>query len=157
MNDGNRLRLVLGLALVIVALIGAGVTSADGIAGWMGGAMGGRGAGHMAGHMGWASGSSEGDAPAPREGAPEIEVISSEFGFDPAELRIEAGRPVNVSLVNEGDLLHDLTLEELDVRIVAGPGDTGRASITADAGTYRYFCSVPGHAEAGMEGILTAG
>lgn len=44
-------------------------------------------------------------APAPREGAPEIEVISSEFGFDPAELRIEAGRPVNVSLVNEGDLL----------------------------------------------------
>jgi uncharacterized cupredoxin-like copper-binding protein len=35
------------------------------------------------------------------------------------------------------------------------PGDTGSATINAPAGTYEYYCNVPGHREAGMVGTLT--
>ena len=37
---------------------------------------------------------------------------------------------------------------------VDGPG-ANRRTISLPAGTYVYFCAVPGHREAGMEGLVT--
>jgi azurin len=37
-----------------------------------------------------------------------------------------------------------------------GPGETDTVSFTAPAaGTYDYICTFPGHAMAGMRGVLT--
>jgi len=38
---------------------------------------------------------------------------------------------------------------------VDGPG-TNHREVELPAGTYVYYCAVPGHREAGMEGLLTA-
>jgi uncharacterized cupredoxin-like copper-binding protein len=35
------------------------------------------------------------------------------------------------------------------------PGDTVSATINAPAGTYEFYCNVPGHKQAGMFGTLT--
>lgn len=57
-------------------------------------------------------------------------------------------------LANEGNIVHDLTIDELGVHIVANPGERVVADVTLQPGTYTYYCSVPGHQAAGMEGTL---
>jgi len=90
-------------------------------------------------------------------GAPEIEVASRDFSFSPTELAVPAGSAVNVVLVNDGDLLHDVTIPALGFRVEAPPGSRVSASLTVvSPGRYQFICSVPGHREAGMEGVVIA-
>jgi uncharacterized cupredoxin-like copper-binding protein len=58
------------------------------------------------------------------------------------------------TLVNEGAIFHDLTIDELGIHIEANPGETVTETVQLEAGTYDYYCSVPGHRAAGMEGTL---
>lgn len=101
--------------------------------------------------MGW-SGTRAGTEQAPPvPGAPVVEVEATEFGFQPERLVIDAGETVNLTLINRGGLLHDLTIPELDIQLVAGPGETATAGLeTLEAGEYQMLCTVPGHADAGM-------
>lgn len=65
---------------------------------------------------------------------------------------------LDIELVNEGETLHTLVFEgyEGEMRLeVAENGDTDTGTISLDAGEYTYYCDVPGHRAAGMEGILT--
>ena len=92
---------------------------------------------------------------APLPDAETLEVRATEFGFVPTTLTVELGEPVNIALRNEGNLLHDLTIDEFGFRVVAGPGETRTAGFVPDrAGTFTFYCSVPGHAQAGMVGTL---
>jgi len=62
---------------------------------------------------------------------------------------------VNLILVNEGTLPHDITIPALGFSLPAAPGTTASGSLSvARPGTYGFFCSVPGHREAGMVGAL---
>jgi plastocyanin len=66
---------------------------------------------------------------------------------------------VTVELVNEGSVPHDVVIEELGDQVVAhadgGQTVTGQAEV--EPGTYTYYCSIPGHRQAGMEGAFTVG
>ncbi len=102
--------------------------------------------------MGGAAG---GEAAAPVPGASQIEVVARDFSFSPAEVTLPAGTTMNLVLANQGDLLHDVTIPALGFRLVADPGARASASLTTPTpGTYEFFCSIPGHREAGMIGIL---
>lgn len=91
------------------------------------------------------------------EGARQVEVVADSFAFDPGELTAEVGEDLTIVLTSE-DLLHDLTIDELDTQVVADRGETAEAGLRADeAGEYTFYCSVPGHREAGMEGTLVVG
>jgi uncharacterized cupredoxin-like copper-binding protein len=88
-------------------------------------------------------------------GAPDIAVVTRDFSFSPTEVTVSAGTTVNVVLVNGGDLLHDLTIPALGFRVEALPGTRASASLTVTSpGRYEFICSVPGHREAGMEGVV---
>ena len=66
-------------------------------------------------------------------------------------LEVSAGEPVNITVTNEGETLHDFTLEEADVHVNVAPGETKTTSVTInEPGTYEATCTVAGHAEAGM-------
>ena len=58
---------------------------------------------------------------------------------------------------NKGPLEHSFVVDELGVKLErVPPGQTGSVSFTPRAaGTYAYYCDVPGHKEAGMTGTLT--
>lgn len=89
------------------------------------------------------------------DGAREIDVVASDFHFEPPELTAEAGEELAIVLTSE-DMFHDFTIDDLDVQVAAGRGETATGGVSADEpGTYTYYCSVPGHRGAGMEGTLT--
>jgi uncharacterized cupredoxin-like copper-binding protein/mono/diheme cytochrome c family protein len=95
-----------------------------------------------------------GEAPA----ATAIEVVAgkpSELQFQPAQLSIPADTEVKVTLRNEGALPHNFAIDELQISVDILPGETKEFTIKAPAGTYQFYCNVPGHKEAGMVGTLT--
>jgi plastocyanin len=86
---------------------------------------------------------------------PEGAIVFTAIDIDFVEDRQEApAGDVTFVLVNEGNILHDLTIDELGIHMVANPGETVVEDVTLQPGTYDYYCSVPGHRAAGMEGTL---
>ncbi len=84
-----------------------------------------------------------------------LTVKASEFKFEPNTLQAPAGTDVTISLTDVGTIEHDLTIDEAGLKIVVKPGETKTGTFNLEAGTYTFYCSVPGHREAGMEGSLT--
>lgn len=87
-------------------------------------------------------------------GGGRLEIEAGDLYFAPEELAASAG-DVEMALVNVGAAEHDIVIEEAgDTRVVlAAPGETASGSIALEAGTYTFYCSIPGHRSA-MEGTL---
>ena len=99
-----------------------------------------------------ASPAAGGEAAAPA--AATFTVKLEDIFFDPKELTIPANTPVTIDLPNVGAAPHDFSIDALKISVPVEPGDTGSVTINAPAGTYEYYCNVPGHKEAGMVGTL---
>lgn len=144
----------LGVVLILIALIGMGALGGWGMHGPWNGPGSGRGPSWMP-HMGWGRSTGTGAAQAPIAGAQQVAVGLVDFAFRPAEIRVKVGQPVNLALVNQGRIFHDLTIPALSFRAAVQPGQQTEVGLTAStAGTYEFYCSVPGHREAGMVGRL---
>jgi plastocyanin len=78
--------------------------------------------------------------------------------YDKTSLTAKAGK-VSIDFTNTSPLGHNVTVESSAGKIVgATPTFQGGAktlSLNLKPGTYKFFCSVPGHRMAGMEGTLT--
>lgn len=112
-------------------------------------------AGEPAGGQGHGSHGHDEAPSAVADGAREVEVSATIQAFDPEDITAEVGEDLAIVLTSE-DMFHDFTIDELDVHVAADAGKTETGGITApEAGTYTYYCSVPGHRNAGMEGTLT--
>lgn len=83
--------------------------------------------------------------------------VAIDIDYSQAPESVPAGE-VEMQLVNEGNIVHNVVIEELGDELVveAGGGQEASGTVTLDPGTYAYYCSVPGHRAAGMEGSLTA-
>ena len=81
------------------------------------------------------------------------------FKFEPASITVRAGTPVHVTLDDNGDaLVHDFVIDDVggkQFKIEAQPQGRASCDFTPPAGAYQYYCSQPGHKEAGMVGTLT--
>ncbi len=85
-----------------------------------------------------------------------ITLVATEFAFDPD--RFVAAPEVEVTLDNQGLVIHNFVVEgvpEADFAVVADAGAVAAGTVTLAPGNYVFFCSIPGHREAGMEGLLT--
>jgi uncharacterized cupredoxin-like copper-binding protein len=141
----DRAQLIVGLVLVLGSMVGASLTMAGSPRG-----------GPISDHMRWmwAPESSAQRRPAV-PGAQEFVVKAGEFRFAPSRIEVPSEEPINITLVNDGALLHDLTILGLGFQLVARPGERSSGSVSLDAGDQQAFeCTVPGHAEAGMIGVL---
>lgn len=84
-----------------------------------------------------------------------IEVKATEFKFDPSALAATAGEDLTIKLVNAGVVEHDLTIDDLGLKVTVKVGETGEDTVEAvAAGTYEVYCAIAGHKEAGMVGTL---
>ena len=87
------------------------------------------------------------------EESPRLEVSATEMAYDPDEVAVAAGT-VEIVMHNDGTTLHDLRIADQPFIVEAGAGETGTAQVALEEGSYEFYCSLPGHREAGMEGVL---
>jgi nitrite reductase (NO-forming) len=72
-------------------------------------------------------------------------------------LTVHEGDVVQITIVNGEGAEHDIVVPELHVasQRVSSPGASSTLSFRAnDVGTFVYFCSIAGHRQAGMEGMV---
>lgn len=112
-------------------------------------------------------------------GPQEITLTAMDLAFEPTAVEVVAGRPVILTMVNEGALEHDFSILEIplaepveadeeemqhdmstvevdpELHFSAPAGETRSIEFTpTKPGTYEFVCTVPGHKEAGMVGTL---
>jgi plastocyanin len=82
---------------------------------------------------------------------------SGNLAFTSEEITAKAGKDT-IEFTNESPVPHDVKIEDSSGKEVGGTEIIQEGSDTAEVdlkpGTYTYFCSVPGHRQAGMEGTL---
>jgi nitrite reductase (NO-forming) len=91
----------------------------------------------------------------PIKGAPTIEVAGRNFAFEPAQLSVDVER-FNVAFTSE-DAFHTFVIEDAggDTVVAAARGaETDRGGVELAPGRYVFYCDVPGHRAAGMEGTI---
>lgn len=80
------------------------------------------------------------------------------LAYTTTEATTKAGK-VTIAFDNPQSLVHDVAIEDSSGKEVGATEviADGSDSTTVDLkpGTYTFYCSVPGHREAGMEGTLT--
>ncbi len=88
---------------------------------------------------------------------PDLRVMGTDaLKFEPTELTADAGT-VAVELQAGETVEHNFVVEELDNTqvVMVQPGQSAVGTVELEPGTYTFYCSVPGHRTAGMEGTLT--
>lgn len=83
-----------------------------------------------------------GPAAAEAAGPLHVEVVAKRFAFQPAEITVHKGQPVDLVL-KSGDVAHGLRVRELNIDIKINKGATGDVNFTPDkVGTFVGHCSV---------------
>ena len=87
----------------------------------------------------------------------EIDVAQSGFAFTKTTATASAGT-VELQSMNPQSVSHDISIKGNGVdehgNLVSN-GDVSTVTVDLKAGTYTFYCSVPGHEQAGMKGTLT--
>jgi nitrite reductase (NO-forming) len=105
------------------------------------------------------------DAPAPQAQAAAqpsgavlgtLELHSIDLGFKPTNLMVAQPGRYTVKLTNDGVMAHDVTFLD-GTKIATNPKETKSADVEVPAAGMSFFCSIPGHADAGMKGMIMVG
>jgi uncharacterized cupredoxin-like copper-binding protein len=86
-------------------------------------------------------------------------ITLSEFQIKPKGVEAAVGRPTTITVQNAGRVEHNLELDpsvsDVPLLAVLKPGESTTVTFTPkSAGAFRYACTIPGHAPAGMTGTL---
>jgi plastocyanin len=79
------------------------------------------------------------------------------LAYEETSLTAKSGT-VSIDFTNDSPIGHDVVVDQDGKEISRTPIITEDSAVTtfdAKPGTYTFYCSVPGHREAGMEGTLT--
>ena len=124
-----------------------------------------------------ACGDENGDANDDPEPDTRITVRAENTAFSPETVTVKAGDTIELTLENHDPSEHDLQIDEIDAEVIDGGssdedhggehGDDSGLGVHAEGnesdhvtfvvdtpGTYRFYCTVQGHEEAGMVGTL---
>jgi uncharacterized cupredoxin-like copper-binding protein len=98
---------------------------------------------------------------APSSGGSPLSLAANPGGaleYDKKSLSAKAGK-VQLDFTNSSPIPHNVTIESSSGATVGATptfqGGSKTLSLNLKPGTYKFFCSVPGHRQAGMEGTLT--
>ena len=82
-----------------------------------------------------------------------VDVVMDDYSFALSKKKVRRGAAI-FSVVNQGEVVHDFKIAGKKTPIYeTGAGGTLKV-VFKKAGRYPYICTVPGHALAGMKGVL---
>ena len=96
----------------------------------------------------------------PATGARKLSLQADPSGmlaFIPTSLTAKAGK-VTIAFANASPIQHNVVVARGSSVLGSTPvfnGGSQSLTVTLTKGTYTYYCSVPGHRQAGMQGTLT--
>ena len=147
----KKLAAFLALALASVALVACGGGSGNSSSEETAAETSGGGAAES-GEKAGGGGSSGGGSTLDLEADP-----NGELAYTATEATAKAGK-VTVDFNNPQGLTHDVAIENESGETVGQTelvaGEETSTTVNLKPGTYHYYCTVPGHREAGMEGTL---
>ena len=83
----------------------------------------------------------------------------STLAYDQKSVTANSPGNVTIDFDNMQALQHDVTVADSSGKVLGATdlvsSGTATTTVNLTAGTYTFYCSVPGHREAGMEGTLT--
>jgi plastocyanin len=83
---------------------------------------------------------------------------NGQLAYTTTEATAKAGK-VTVDFKNPQGLVHDVAIENESGETIGKTEEIAESStsttVNLKPGTYHYYCTIPGHREAGMEGTLT--
>jgi len=85
--------------------------------------------------------------------ATRVTVTASEFKFVLSKKIVPKGT-VTFVVRNKGKVAHDFKIRGKKTKMLA-PGQSATLKVVFAKGKFKYLCTVPGHAAAGMKGVLT--
>lgn len=113
----------------------------------------------------------------PESGNPDvvIDVSIKNLRFTPATVDVPAGKTVRINVTNQDATEHDLLVQGIHIEKigeatgahhagatpdmlvvhVTASGDGSITFHTDEKGTFAFYCTIPGHKEAGMVGKMT--
>ena len=102
-----------------------------------------------------------------------VEIQMTEFAFRPAVIQLDAGRPVRLVFINRGQIAHQFEsayLRGLPLTVIddalhvetrgldlirLDPAKSARVEfLPRQRGRFSFACTIEGHQEAGMTGVL---
>ena len=91
---------------------------------------------------------------------PAVATVSLESGntfFKPDKVTASPPGIIEMKLKNIESGIHDLVIRDVPgfQLEVSGEGDTVSRKVKLAKGKYEFYCTIPGHEEAGMKGTLT--
>ena len=83
-------------------------------------------------------------------------VEGTEWSFRPNSITVRKGEEVTIIFKHVGKIAHNFGIGEFGVRTATIlQGKTDEITFTpTKAGTFPFWCSVPGHRDAGMQGTF---
>lgn len=94
--------------------------------------------------------------PTPTSAVPEVRITGTYPAFNPSTVQAPKGKSKFV--FRSTDRPHTFTVPELNINIAVGAGQQGNMEVNLEKeGTFTFYCAVPGHRGAGMEGKLQVG
>jgi uncharacterized cupredoxin-like copper-binding protein len=101
-----------------------------------------------------ALGSSANAAPAQPAATSTVTVTMTEFAFKLSKKTVVRGT-VLFRVTNRGTVTHNFRIAGKSTRRLAPGASQTLRVVFSKAGRYRYLCTLPSHAPAGMRGVLT--
>jgi uncharacterized cupredoxin-like copper-binding protein len=86
-----------------------------------------------------------------------MKLESGNTYFEPDKVAVTPPGIIDVTVDNVESGIHDLVIRGVpgfQVE-VSGEGDTASKKVELEKGKYEFYCTIPGHEEAGMKGTLT--